>query len=95
MRALRKGQASSLNITRDMRGEARLVERAFNVGPGMLAEVVQVVSQQFEPQAASSAAMPVAIIMRLQQDRAASFSGVMETLLSGCGTGAQAVSQAR
>ena len=47
-RALRKGQASSFNITRDMRGEARLVERAFNVGPCVLAEAVQFISQQLE-----------------------------------------------
>ena len=50
MRALRKGQAPSFNITRDMRGEARLVERAFNVGPGALAEAVQFITQQFERQ---------------------------------------------
>ena len=50
MRALRKGQASSFNITRDMRGEARLVERAFNVGPSVLAEAVQFISQQLELQ---------------------------------------------
>jgi len=50
MRALRKGQTSSFRITRDMRGDARLVERAFNVGPGALAEAVQVITQQFERQ---------------------------------------------
>ena len=27
MRALRKGQASAFNLTRDMRGEARIIER--------------------------------------------------------------------
>ncbi|SMF89407.1 Transposase (or an inactivated derivative) [Azospirillum oryzae] len=52
MRALRKGQASSLNITRDMQGEARLVERAFNPGPRVLAEAVQFISQQLELQGA-------------------------------------------
>ena len=52
MRALRKGQASSFNITRDMRGEARLVERAFNLGPNVLAEAVQFISQKLELQAA-------------------------------------------
>jgi transposase-like protein len=50
MRALRKGRASSFNITRDMRGEARLVERAFSVGTGALAEAVQFITQQFERQ---------------------------------------------
>ncbi len=50
MRALRKGQASSFNITRDIPGEARLVERAFNLGPCVLAEAVQFISQQLELQ---------------------------------------------
>lgn len=50
MRALRKGQASSFNIIRDMRGEARLVERAFNVGPCVLAGAMQLISQQLELQ---------------------------------------------
>jgi hypothetical protein len=31
-RALRRGQAASFNITRDIRGEARIVERAFGLG---------------------------------------------------------------
>jgi len=33
MRALRKGQAAIFNLTRDIVGEARLVERAFGLGP--------------------------------------------------------------
>jgi transposase, IS6 family len=37
MRALRKGQAAIFNLTRDMRGEARIVERAFGIGPCVLA----------------------------------------------------------
>ena len=41
MRALRKGQAQGFNITRDIRGEARLVERAFGLGASPLREVVQ------------------------------------------------------
>jgi transposase-like protein len=52
MRALRKGQASSFNIIRDIPGEARLVERAFNLGPCVLAEAMQFISQQLELQAA-------------------------------------------
>ena len=31
MRALRKGQAAAYNITRDIRGEARFIERAFGL----------------------------------------------------------------
>ena len=38
MRALRKGQATAFNLTRDSRGEARIVERAFGVGASALAE---------------------------------------------------------
>jgi len=52
MRALRKGQASTFNITRDMRGEARLVERAFGLGPSALAEAMQFVPEKLELQAA-------------------------------------------
>ena len=51
MRALRKGQAAAFNLTH-MHGEARLVERAFNVGPCVLAEAVQLVNQQLELKAA-------------------------------------------
>lgn len=52
MRALRKGQAAIFNITRDVRGEARLVERAFGLGPCALAEAMQVVSERLELEAA-------------------------------------------
>ena len=48
MRALRKGQASAFNITRDIRGEARIVERAFGLGASALAEAVQLVREQFD-----------------------------------------------
>ena len=41
MRALRKGQAAIFNLTRDMRGEARVVERAFGIGPCVLAETMR------------------------------------------------------
>src|SRR4051794_15116381 len=52
MRALRKNQAAIFNITRDIRGEARLVERAFGLGVSALAEAVQFVSERFELEAA-------------------------------------------
>ncbi|CAO3380392.1 hypothetical protein [Azospirillum argentinense] len=48
MRALRNGQASSVSIPCGRRGEARLVERAFNLGPCVLADAMQLVSQQIE-----------------------------------------------
>ena len=40
MRALRKGQAAMFNLTRDIRGEARIVERAFGIGDSALTEAV-------------------------------------------------------
>ena len=46
MRALRKGQARAFNITRDICGEARLVERAFGLGASPLAEAVRLVLLQ-------------------------------------------------
>ena len=52
MHALRKGQASAFNITRDIRGEARIVERAFGLGASVLAETVQFHSEQIELEAA-------------------------------------------
>jgi hypothetical protein len=48
MRALRKGQAAIFNLTRDIVGEVRLVERAFGLGPCALTEAVELVSQQLE-----------------------------------------------
>ena len=52
MRALRKGQAAIFNITYDIRGEARLVERAFRLGACALAEAMQLVSERLEREAA-------------------------------------------
>lgn len=52
MRALRKGQASIFNMTRNMKGEALLVERAFGIGPSAVAEAVQLTKAQLEPVAA-------------------------------------------
>ena len=53
MRALRKGQAAAIfNLTRDMRGEARIVEHAFGIGPCVLAETMQFVTERMELEAA-------------------------------------------
>jgi transposase, IS6 family len=52
MRALRKGQARAFNITDDIHGEARLVERAFGLGASPLTEAVRFVSERLETEAA-------------------------------------------
>jgi hypothetical protein len=52
MRVLRKGQASIFNITGNMRGERRIVERAFGLGPGALTEAVKVIEDQIKAKAA-------------------------------------------
>ena len=52
MRALRKGQAAIFNLTQDIRGEARIVERAFGIGPGALAEAVAVIGERLNLQPA-------------------------------------------
>ena len=52
MRALRKGQASDFNVTRDIRGEARIVERAFGLGTSALAEAIQIVNARLAFEAA-------------------------------------------
>jgi hypothetical protein len=52
MRALRKSRAAIFHITREIRGEACLVERAFGLGASALAEAVQFVSERLELDAA-------------------------------------------
>lgn len=52
MRALRKGQAAIFNLTGDVRGEARIVERAFGIGPSALTEVVAMLAQNLDAKAA-------------------------------------------
>ena len=46
MRIPCKAQASAFNLTRDIRGEARIVERTFGLGASALAEVIQLFSSQ-------------------------------------------------
>lgn len=46
MRALRKGQASAFNLTRDPIGEKRLIERSFGVGPCVMLETMAWLEQQ-------------------------------------------------
>lgn len=51
-RALRKGQAATFNLTRDIRGEARIVERAFGMGACALTEAVAFFSETLKLQTA-------------------------------------------
>ena len=44
MRALRKGQGSALNVTRDICNEARIVERASGLGASALAEAAHLLN---------------------------------------------------
>jgi len=52
MRALRKGQAAIFNLTRDIRGEARIVERAFGIGASALTEAVALIGDRLNLQSA-------------------------------------------
>ena len=45
MRALRKGRTRIFTITRGILGEARIVERAFGIGPSALTEAVRHLGQ--------------------------------------------------
>ena len=45
MRALRKGQGRMFNLTRDPIGEKRMIERAFGVGPCVMAEAVAIIEE--------------------------------------------------
>ena len=46
MRALRKGQGRAYNLTRDPIGEKRMIERAFGVGPCVMAETMAWLEKQ-------------------------------------------------
>jgi len=48
MRALRKGRAAIFNLAGDIRREARIVERAFGIGPSTLTEIVAILQQNFD-----------------------------------------------
>jgi IS6 family transposase len=52
MRAPRKGQASAFNVTRDIRGEARIIERAFGLGVSAVAEAAQFLNERLQLEAA-------------------------------------------
>ena len=52
MRALRKGQATIFNLTRDIRGELRIVERAFGIGASALTEAVALIGDRLNLQSA-------------------------------------------
>lgn len=54
MRTLRKGQVRIFNINRDIRGEARIVERAIGIGPSALTEAVRHLDQHLGLEAACS-----------------------------------------
>lgn len=49
---LRKGQAAIFNLTGDVRGEARIVERAFGIEPSALTEVVAMLAQNLDAKTA-------------------------------------------
>jgi transposase, IS6 family len=52
MRAVRNGQAEIFNLTGGARGEARIVERAFGIGAGPLADAVAVIGDRLNLQPA-------------------------------------------
>ena len=52
MRTLRKGQAAIFNLTQDIHGEARIVERAFGIKASAPAGAVALIGEQLEFQPA-------------------------------------------
>ena len=52
MRAMRKGRAGAFNLTRDICGEARIVERAFGLSDCALSEAVRFLNKRLELEAA-------------------------------------------
>jgi IS6 family transposase len=51
MRALRKAQAAIFNLTRDICGEARIVERAYGIGASAILEAIALIGEKlnFQP----------------------------------------------
>lgn len=45
MHALRKGQGRAFNMTGDIIGEKRMIERAFGVGPCVIAEAAAIIEE--------------------------------------------------
>ena len=85
MRALRKGKAAIFNLTRDIRGEARLVERAFGLGACALTEAVQLLGERLEAEMSASricAGSSRATARNLQQSRLESGISLREKLFS-------------
>jgi IS6 family transposase len=52
MRALCKGRAAIFNLTRDIRVEARIIERVFGLGPSALAETIALLGEKLSLQTA-------------------------------------------
>ncbi len=52
MRALKKKQAKIFQVQSGIRGEVRLIERAFNIGPDMLTETLEYYKHEIEKLAA-------------------------------------------
>ncbi|MGU3401373.1 DDE-type integrase/transposase/recombinase [Brucellaceae bacterium D45D] len=52
MRALRKGQAAIFNLTGDIRGDARIVERAFRIDHSTLTEAVAMLARNIDAKTA-------------------------------------------
>ena len=48
MRALRKKQAGAFQLQSGIRGEVRLVERAFGMGPDMMSELMSLHGAELE-----------------------------------------------
>jgi hypothetical protein len=47
-----RGHAAVFNLTQEIRGEARMVERAYGLGAGALAEAVAMIGERIELQPA-------------------------------------------
>ncbi len=88
MRALSaRVQAAIFNLTRDILGEARLVERAFGLGPSALTEAVQLVGERprpREPRGKTSRRASRATAGSLQQSPAGSHRSLMSRLYARC-----------
>ncbi|WP_293576497.1 hypothetical protein [Phaeobacter sp.] len=45
---LREGQGRAFNLTRDLIGEKRMIQRAFGVGPCVMTEAMTLIGEHFK-----------------------------------------------
>src|SRR3546814_14354311 len=90
MRALRKGQARPWCLQPGIRGEVRLVERAFGIGPSALTEAMGMLNHHFAAAACSAQSDSLPLTAATLCNRT---KNVLAHVANGRATGQERVSQ--